>query len=112
MRKIENEMVDAFNANRTFKKANTEVWKNSADLIVLLHGNIIAVKHGELSPTPNALQVFDGGWQTVPTKSRLNALLHGLDFGLCQRKGKWFLIKNLCSNNRVYVPFVSGMIVE
>ena len=50
--------------------------------------------------------LFDGGWQTVTTKSRLNAILDefAAGTGVIQRNFDWFLTyKNLKED------FVSGM---
>ena len=50
--------------------------------------------------------LFDGGWQTVTTKSRLNAILNEFSTGtgVIQRNYEWFLAyKNLKED------FISGM---
>ncbi len=70
MRKIERQMCDAVQGNRNWKNANTEV---TIDLetntsSVYLHGNLIA------TVTDNDMTIYDGGWQSNTTKSRLNAL--------------------------------------
>lgn len=62
---------------------------------VRLHGNEIAA----IRPAENTLWVSDCGWQTVTTKSRLNALIgaltrHGNDGTITQRKGEWLQINN------------------
>jgi hypothetical protein len=51
--------------------------------------------------------LFDGGWQTPTTKSRLNAILsaHGVDGEyIFQKKGLWFL-----NFEGSPIPFFSGM---
>lgn len=63
-------MCDAVQGNRNWKNANTEV---TIDLetntsAVYLHGNLIA------TVTDNDMTIYDGGWQSNTTKSRLNAL--------------------------------------
>jgi hypothetical protein len=68
---------------------------------VYLHNNLIA----EIGPT--YVQLFDGGWQTATTKSRLNAILaaHGADGEyIFQKKGQWFL-----NFQGTPIPFFSGM---
>ena len=76
MLKIEMEMNAAIRHRRNFSKANTSVrcFKTNGvttDVDVFLHGNHIA----SLDTATNALTIKDGGWQSVTTKSRLNALL-------------------------------------
>jgi hypothetical protein len=86
-RKIEREMVAAVLNGRDYRNANTRVTHANDRAYVYLHGHNIA-------------QVFDGyltindcGYQTVTTKSRLNALLHGLDAeaGIYQKAYVWYL---------------------
>ena len=50
--------------------------------------------------------LFDGGWQTVTTKSRLNALLDefAAGTGVIQRNFEWFL-----TYKHLKEDFVSGM---
>ena len=69
MRKIESQMC-AVQKNINWQSGNTSVHFNeeSGVSIVRLHGNKIA----EVSD--NDMTIFDGGWQSVTTKSRLNAL--------------------------------------
>lgn len=101
MRKIERQMVAAIKAGKDFKLANTEVVACSNVVDVFLHGNLIA-RIGE-----TWIELFDGGWQTVTTKSRLNAILgtFGLPHeGIFQRKGEWFV-----NMNDMTIPFFSGM---
>mgnify|MGYP004405756691 FL=1 len=70
MRKIEKQMCDAVQSNKNWTSGNTAVYfdPETGVSIVRLHGNKIA----EISD--NDMTIFDGGWQTVTTKSRLNAL--------------------------------------
>jgi len=73
MRKIERLMNDAITNGSDFKSGNTQVVTISDVSFVYLHGNHIA------SVGNDFIQLFDGGWQSVTTKSRLNAILavHG-----------------------------------
>jgi hypothetical protein len=101
MRKIESQMIAAIKANKDWKLDNTEVvtCTNVAD--VFLHGNLIA-RIGE-----TWIELFDGGWQTQTTKSRLNAILSAFGLpheGIFQRKGEWFV-----NMNHGTIPFFSGM---
>jgi hypothetical protein len=104
MRKIETLMNNAITNCVDFKMDNTEVlyFSGHDKSQVYLHGNLIA----EVGPT--YIQLFDGGYQTQTTKSRLNAILseHGVgDEGVFQKKGEWFF------NSKDYgtIPFFSGM---
>jgi hypothetical protein len=103
MRKIETLMNEAINKSVDWKLDNTEVSYYSGHDIsrVYLHNNLIA----EIGPT--YLQMFDGGWQTQTTKSRLNAILqkHGNGERIFSKNFEWFLV----TDNGETVPFFSGM---
>ena len=102
MRKIERLMNAAITAGKDFKLANTEVVACSHVSDVFLHGNLIA-RIGE-----TWIELFDGGWQSTTTKSRLNAILseHGIgDERVFQKQGKWFF----SSNQFGTIPFFNGM---
>ena len=77
MRKIEREMIQAIVDKRGWHKSNTAVMYSPSRQVscVYLHGNLIAVVDKD------TVQVYDGGWQSVTTKSRLNALINGLTAG-------------------------------
>jgi hypothetical protein len=88
MRKIESQMNDAITNNVNWKSGNTEVVNIDGVSYVYLHGNKIA-EVGD-----NFIRLYDGGWQTATTKSRLNAILkvHGLkNECIYQKAYKWFL---------------------
>ena len=70
MRKIEQQMCEAIQANKNWSNANTSVIFDSEtnNSNVYLHGNLIA------TVTDTDMTIYDGGHQTVTTKSRLNAL--------------------------------------
>ena len=92
MRKIEQQMNAAISENRNWQSANTAVVYNEEtnESTVFLHGNKIAVVGDDF------VQIFDGGWQSNTTKSRLNAILseHGIK-GECvfQKNFKWYVDK-------------------
>ena len=103
MRKIETNMCRAVANRNNWANANTQVTISAEtnDANVYLHGNHIA------TVSNNEITLFDGGWQSVTTKSRLNALLEtftGLGRGLYQRNYEWFVQSN---NN----PFYNGKTV-
>lgn len=106
MRKIESLMNDAIANGVDFKLDNTEVISCSSVSDVYLHGNLIA-RIGE-----TWIELFDGGWQTTTTKSRLNAILEANGCGgerVFQKKGQWWVTINNGRDNFSTVPFFSGM---
>ena len=111
MRKIEQDMNSAIRFRRNMSKQNTTVkcFKTNGvttDIDVFLHGNHIA----SLDTATHKLTIKDGGWQSVTTKSRLNALLDEFvpDMGIFQKNWQWFVSDRLTGQ---VVPFVSGMTV-
>ena len=109
MRKIEQDMNTAIRYRRNMSKQNTSVrcFKTNGvttDIDVFLHGNHIA----SLDTATNALTIKDGGWQSVTTKSRLNALLDEFvpSMAIFQKNWDWFVRDNLDGS---VVPFISGM---
>ena len=102
MRKIETEMNSAVLSRRNFSKANTSVSINDRIAEVRLHGNLIA-RVGD-----NFVQILDGGWQSVTTKSRLNALLSDVtpDGSVFQKDYVWYYNSSKVGT----VPFFSGMV--
>ena len=101
MRKIETLMNKAIENGNDWSLDNTQVRTVDDVAHVYLHGNLIS-KIGE-----GWIQLFDGGWQSKTTKSRLNAILleNGLP-GECvfQRNHQWFV-----NYNGSPIPFFSGM---
>jgi hypothetical protein len=92
MRKIEQQMCAAVQSNSNWQSANTSVHfdEESGVSIVRLHGNKIA----EIDDT--SMTIFDGGWQSVTTKSRLNALCTEFCIageGVFQKDFKWYVRK-------------------
>ena len=92
MRLIEQQMNDAISNNQNWQKDNTSVSYDpeTNESIVRLHGNTIAVVGDDF------VQIFDGGYQSNTTKSRLNAILseHGIK-GECviQKNWNWYVHK-------------------
>ena len=102
MRKIERQMNAAITAGIDWKSANTMVTTVNGVSHVFLHGNKIA-EVGD-----NFIVLMDGGWQSVTTKSRLNAILraHGIGHeAVFQKKHVWHF---RCADQSV-IPFFSGM---
>ena len=109
MRKIETQMNSAIRSRRDWHSGNTRVEiteDNTA--FVYLHGNKIA----EVDETN--VRLFDGGgYQTVTTKSRLNAICYEFlspFFGVFQKNWNWFVNVQLDRTNPV--PFYSGIALD
>ena len=93
MRLIEKEMNHAIRVQKKyFSKGNTAV-RTSADGIesqIYLHHNLI----GSYNHPKRELTIFDGGWQSNTTKSRLNVLIGFVDggiHGIYQKNFRWYL---------------------
>jgi hypothetical protein len=105
MRKIETLMNEAVANNKDWHSSNTSVTYNEENdvSIVRLHGNKIA----EIGD--DYLQIFDGGWQSNTTKSRLNALIdrfcNAVTDGVFQKDYVWYV-----RDNNVTKEFTSGYI--
>ena len=89
MRKIETQMNSAISNNQNWQSANTTVVTQQDGVsFVYLHGNKIAEVGDDF------IKLYDGGYQSNTTKSRLNAILseHGIA-GECvfQKNYKWFI---------------------
>ena len=99
-------MNQAMRYFRPFSSSNTTVVQNDRGMDVFLHGNHIAT----LCKISMDLRLFDGGWQSNTTKSRLNALLEEFGGGdkVVQKNWAWFLVSNLDNSKRA---FFSGMTV-
>jgi len=94
MRLIEQQMIDAIKQRKDWKKDNTRIetinYNNTYVCSnVYLHNNLICVIG------TNQVEVYDGGWQSNTTKSRLNAIINGLCdgrmFGVFQKNYQWFI---------------------
>ena len=108
MRKIETQMNAAVRGQRNWAGSNTavETLDNGLESRVTLHGNHIATYfHAD-----RKLQIFDGGWQSNTTKSRLNALCFELatGFGVFQKNWEWFLNDRITDTVK---DFEDGMMI-
>ena len=108
MRKIETQMNSAIRSRRDWKSGNTRVEvTEDKRALVYLHGNLIA------NVEDNLVQIFDGGWQSNTTKSRLNAIIEEFLIpyqGVFQKNWEWFV--KLSSDFTNIVPFESGMVLN
>ncbi len=105
MRKIESLMNAAITDSRDWRSANTEVRNSDGISYVYLHGNLIAEVDND------GIKLYDGGWQSNTTKSRLNAILseHGIaGEGVFQKNFQWFI--RLYNGTEFFTTkFTSGM---
>ena len=94
MRKLERQMIDAIK-HRTSQTcgSNTRVDSDNTGSHVYLHGHKIA----KVAPD-GTLSVNSCGWETVTTKSRLNALIdcfsEFVSDGIYQKDFTWWVIDN------------------
>ena len=106
MRKIERQMNFALSNKGNWAGSNTSVSYNSNTNCssVYLHGHQIAT----LDHSTNALKIDSCGYQTVTTKSRLNAILQEVKGGcrVFQKQWDWFV-----SFNNQTQSFWDGMIL-
>ena len=100
MRVIEQQMNQAITQERDWKKDNTKVINIEGVSFVYLYNNLIAM----IGDT--WLELFDGGYQSNTTKSRLNAILqtHGNGEHIYQKNFNWFV-----STINGDVPFNNGI---
>ena len=88
-RKIEQQMNEAILNRKDWHKANTRVSYDPETQIsrVYLHNNLIS----EIGD--GFLKLYDGGWQSATTKSRLSAILkaNGADDGIYQKDFQWYI---------------------
>ena len=106
MRKIEQQMNRAI-ANRTdWSSSNTRVEFNDSTNCssVFLHGHNIATFDHNLK----AVKVSSCGWQTVTTKSRLNAILSEVKYGCSVFQKNFDLFVSFNNETR---DFVDGLIL-
>ena len=106
MRKIETQMNTAIKSQTNWAGSNTTVITEDNESKVMLHGNHIATYNHTLKE----LELFDGGWQSNTTKSRLNALCaeFAMGFGVFQKNWQWFI----SDFQGVAKPFFDGAIVD
>ena len=106
MRKIERQMNFAISNRGNWSSSNTQVSynENTNCSSVYLHGHQIATFDHNLK----AVKLSSCGWQTVTTKSRLNAILDEVKWGckVFQKNFEWFV-----SYNGQTKDFFDGMIL-
>ena len=104
MRKIEAQMNAAVQSNANWSSGNTTVHFNAetGESLIRLHGNLIAIVDED------SMKIFDGGWQSNTTKSRLNALCQEFrpQVGVFQKDWTWFI-----RHGNAIFPFTSGSLI-
>ena len=113
MRQIEKNMNSAIWSKTNWSNSNTSVITEDdggtigAESHVYLHGNHIATYTHKIKE----LQLFDGGWQSNTTKSRLNALCYefATGFGVFQKNWNWFVGD---FQNKTVKDFADGITVN
>ena len=106
MRQIEKNMNSAIWSKKNWAGSNTTVITEDNISTVMLHGNHIATYYHDTKE----LTLFDGGWQSNTTKSRLNALCDefATGFGVFQKNWDWFLIDRLGNKK----DFLNGITID
>jgi len=112
MRKIESQMCSAIQSNKNWSSGNTSVITDENNIsTVYLHGNKIA----EIDE--DSMTIYDGGYQSTTTKSRLNALCDYFCVeGECvyQKNFKWYVDKlvGMAGQSKVFntYEFTNGFI--
>ena len=101
MRKIERLMNNAITNGANWSSSNTQVTTEDGVSYVYLHGNLIA------EVDDNGIKMYDGGWQSNTTKSRLNAIINefcnAFTDGVFQKDFCWYI-----RDNKVTHDFVNG----
>ena len=106
MRQIEKNMNSAIWSKKNWAGSNTTVITEDNVSTIMLHGNHIATYYHDTKE----LTLFDGGWQSNTTKSRLNALCaeFATGFSVFQKNWEWFISD--FSNHKK--DFINGAIVD
>lgn len=77
-------MLQAIAERRDWKSGNTRVLVGNREVVVLLHGNIIAYKN-----RAGGWSYWSRGWATVTTASRLRALGANIKLHNPGSRGAW-----------------------
>ena len=104
MRKIEAQMNAAIAGHRNWSKDNTSVHVENDGVYVYLHGHNIATISNE-----GDIRLSSCGWETVTTKSRLNAILDCFvhNIGIYQKDWVWYI-----TGRDFDVPFFDGYVSQ
>ena len=91
MRKVEQQMNEAILYRKDIFKGNTSVENYITETVD--REAIVKLQWNHIATVGDTLQICDAGWQTVTTKSRLNALCNEFAEGcyVFQKNFDWFL---------------------
>ena len=103
-REIERNITSAVRYSNNLGAGNTCVCNHKDKTFVILHGNLVS----EIDRKKHNVKLYDGGFRTNTTKSRLNATLNGLSLGykIAQRNRVWYVLDEY---GDIYKPFKNGM---
>lgn len=107
MRQVEYDVTSAIRGKRNAGCNNTTITFNEKATkgYVVLHGNLIA----SIDYTKKNVKLFDGGFQSNVTKSRLNCVLNALNIaGSIVTRQRVFRYEE----GGVFKPFKSGMVLS
>lgn len=106
-REIERNIISAIRYSKNVGVGNTCVCNHKNKTYVILHGNLVS----EIDNKKHKVKLYDGGFQSNVTKSRLNATLTGvfLDYKVAKRNGTWYLLDGY---GRIYKTFKNGMSLD
>jgi len=111
MRKIESQMIAAIHESRDWKSDNTKVVFKDNESHVYLYDNHIATIDDD------SLTIFDGGFRSNTTKSRLNAICDAFCIegeGIFQKNYKWFIrrVAGQVGPNKLFIDeeFTNGFV--
>lgn len=81
-------MLRAILEGRSWRKSNTHVQFQNGWARVFLFDNLIA----QVDTKTDTVYISTGGWRTITTKGRLNAILiHFTDYAVTQKNYVWFI---------------------
>lgn len=98
-------MLSAKDFAAAMPRNNTAVWENGDVIQVCLHRTVVA----EIYQGPDGfVRLYSGGWRTVTTKQRMNAVLdaiEGCGWRIVQHRYDWFAVHRAVGR----VPFLDDM---
>ena len=103
-KQVERDVVYGVRYSENVGCGNTCVCNHKNKTYVILHGNLV----GEINRKKRKVKLYDGGFQSNVTKSRLNCILDGLCISnkIAQRNRVWYLIDR---RGEISEPFKNGI---
>lgn len=100
-------MLRAILEGRSWHKSNTKVLSQNGWAEVFLFGNKIA----QIDTKTDTVYISTGGWRTITTKSRLNAILrHFTNYKVFQKDFLWY-IGDVRNKMRAYWSYESASFI-